>query len=629
MAAADAVAVVTSYLRTLFEFGQDAADGLTVLHNRTNMVRVFGNSVTVKNSGGETRTRCVTSCAGSTAFLTVVAQTRRGFLSGGSAAQTADLSDTDKAIQLEEAHARVTVALTRARRLCVLLCPLDQKGPIGAATVLGCLQYGLGHLTQNCLHMPLWQESASLMSPSDASFLNRLENMTPYSLLPPLALVVMRPSRFTEDFTFIRLHLVVVDLKRHWSPRRKGLGVVWQQLRYAAPYCTPMSTHDSISHNTFDNTQYVFGYARDNSTFPVFLLNPARWQQESFCLVALVSAKILPLDVTPEIHILSLEHFYDSFRAVSMTSLHPVILDKYGLTAELLSQDLRVSQVTAAAITRPDVRDLGPEEAAEYSDDDQASGPPLATPRDVRDQEGEAGMSQVSLSSSEDTSAVFSGTDDEEHDQELFLEAYTASKRNPGQFNTREGLRDWFDGVERLPDSWPLARLSVTLDGLVMQVEKVAMTAAMQIIASHVAPEQCLPELTQLAKDLTVSLALHLADRVATFLNGVLVENAVLLVGTATSPLLQASYWVRPIYEELLYASSHTYQGADGEARRASNGLVKIISGKVTSAGYQPQQTAGSCISPLTVFGRQLSASVLQIWFPAHWTYPYLGRHCS
>ena len=81
------------------------------------------------------------SSAGSTAFLSVVAQTRRGFLSGGSARQTANLTDTEKAIQLEEAYARATVALTRARRLCVLLCPLDQKGPIGAATILGCLQY--------------------------------------------------------------------------------------------------------------------------------------------------------------------------------------------------------------------------------------------------------------------------------------------------------------------------------------------------------------------------------------------------------------------------------------------------------------------------------------------------------
>ena len=41
MEAADAVAVVTKYLRTLFEFGPDAADSLTVLHNRTNMVRVL------------------------------------------------------------------------------------------------------------------------------------------------------------------------------------------------------------------------------------------------------------------------------------------------------------------------------------------------------------------------------------------------------------------------------------------------------------------------------------------------------------------------------------------------------------------------------------------------------------
>ena len=63
MEAADSVTVVTDYLREHFRFGPDAADSLTVLHNRTNMVRVFGNSVTVKNSGGETRTRCVSPVA--------------------------------------------------------------------------------------------------------------------------------------------------------------------------------------------------------------------------------------------------------------------------------------------------------------------------------------------------------------------------------------------------------------------------------------------------------------------------------------------------------------------------------------------------------------------------------------
>ena len=247
MEAADAVAVVTKYLRTLFEFGPDAAESLTVLHNRTNMVRVFGNSVTVKNSEGETRTRCVTSCAGSTSYLSVVAQTRRGFLSGGSASQTKNMTDQEKEIQLEEAYARATVALTRARRLCVLLCPLDQKGPIGAATILGCLQYGLGHLHFSNLAMPLWSEAVRLTSPSDASFLRQLEVMSPHSLLPPVSLLVMRPSRDGSDYTFVRLHLIVVDLYRHWYSNRKGVGVVWHQMRNAAPYCTPMASHDSIT----------------------------------------------------------------------------------------------------------------------------------------------------------------------------------------------------------------------------------------------------------------------------------------------------------------------------------------------------------------------------------------------
>ena len=182
----------------------------------------------------------------------------------------------EKEIQLEEAYARVTVALTRARRLCILQCPLDQKGSIGAATILGCLQYGLDHLHLSQLAMSLWQEAVRLTSPSDASFLRQLENMTSHSFLPPVSILVMRLTRDGRNCTFLRLHLVVVDLYRHWSSNRKGLGVVWYQLRNAAPYCTPMASHDSITHGPHCNDRYAFGYARDNSTLPVFLLNPAR-----------------------------------------------------------------------------------------------------------------------------------------------------------------------------------------------------------------------------------------------------------------------------------------------------------------------------------------------------------------
>ena len=106
-----------------------------------------------------------------------------------------------------------------------------------------------------------------------------------------------------------------------------------------------------------------------------------------------------------------------------MTSLRPVIIDKYGLTPDMLTHDLRVSQRTAAAVCRPDVRDLVPGEADVVSEDDSAPCLTGHTPRDVRDPDGDIAMSQGSWSSSEDTSAVASGTDDGEQDQELFLEA--------------------------------------------------------------------------------------------------------------------------------------------------------------------------------------------------------------
>ena len=108
-----------------------------------------------------------------------------------------------------------------------------------------------------------------------------------------------------------------------------------------------------------------------------------------------------------------------------------------------------------------------------------------------------------------------------------------------------DSLRRWFSSVERLPDSWPLARLSITLDGLTSQLSKVVMSATMEIIASCRYPDYGLPSVTQLAaKDVTVALALHLADLVANWLCGIVDQQAVLLFNESTACMLQASYWV-------------------------------------------------------------------------------------
>ena len=63
------------------------------------------------------------------------------------------LPEEERRTQEEEAYARVTVALTRARKICVIFCPLDMKGLIGAATVMGSLMYGAGHCWNGMVNM--------------------------------------------------------------------------------------------------------------------------------------------------------------------------------------------------------------------------------------------------------------------------------------------------------------------------------------------------------------------------------------------------------------------------------------------------------------------------------------------
>ena len=105
-----------------------------------------------------------------------------------------------------------------------------------------------------------------LTAPSDATFISRLHASTPTSMLPPLSILVMRPSPSGSGYGFVRLHLVVVDVNYHWAARNHGVRYVWSFLKDASPYCTPMSCGRVEGTQTFCNERFVFGYARDKST---------------------------------------------------------------------------------------------------------------------------------------------------------------------------------------------------------------------------------------------------------------------------------------------------------------------------------------------------------------------------
>ena len=76
---------------------------LAVLHNRNKMVNAFATTEWVAGSEGAVISRSVSSCAGMTAYLVLLAQTRVGFLSGGRGKSFRQLAPQEQAAQREEA----------------------------------------------------------------------------------------------------------------------------------------------------------------------------------------------------------------------------------------------------------------------------------------------------------------------------------------------------------------------------------------------------------------------------------------------------------------------------------------------------------------------------------------------
>ena len=109
--------------------------------------------------------------------------------------------------QLEEAYARATVAIARARALCVLLGPLDMRG------VMGTLMEWGGHVWAGEAHFYLHDHE---LTPPNKSFIDMLKINSCLSGLhfPPPAIVEALQEDVTNYHKVRRLHLIVVNLGR-------------------------------------------------------------------------------------------------------------------------------------------------------------------------------------------------------------------------------------------------------------------------------------------------------------------------------------------------------------------------------------------------------------------------------
>ena len=319
MHAATDIGSAVDWLQRQVVLSSDENGCLAVLHNRNKMVATFGNSEWVTQSEGAVQSKSVTSCAGMTAHFVLLAQTKVGFLSGGRSRRMKELPQKEVLAQLEEAYARATVALTRAQKLCIIMGPLDMRGLLGAATVIGCLKYGAGvcgvHADNPSAEVFLKERSLNA-GPDDSAFLQSLRWSlnTPRGAYPPVALAEIYREHKLPLTKIRRLHLMVVDLDKSRSVSTR----VYQdfkecQIPADLAGClntlpVPISRRDCLF-----RVRFVFAYSVDNSDRPSYLLWPHRGTGGQFWLVDPWSGKYFDLAAARFIAPIGLEHFFDAF----------------------------------------------------------------------------------------------------------------------------------------------------------------------------------------------------------------------------------------------------------------------------------------------------------------------------
>ena len=588
MHAVSDIGALVEWLQENITFGHDSTDNLAVLHNQNHMVQEFGLSAWVAQSKRQVISRSVTSCAGMTAFMVVVAQTKIGFLTGGRGQKFRGLPEEERHTQEEEAYARATVALTRARKMCVIFCPLDMKGLIGAATVMGSLMYGAGHCWHGTVSMHLRGSSLDDCL-SDDQFLSSLDhNDVPGGTMaqrryPPVALIECVADIMQKHHKVRRLHLVIVDLWRPWKINQAQVRSLTDQLRRLRPCphadcTTPLSPEPGKT--PLHGRRFVYGYSLDGSDFPCYLLWPLRTQTGSFCLLESQTRRYVDIEHAGFLCPLGLRHFYDGFSLRAEVSIRSSALTAFQLQEDDVSIDLVLSRAAVAAKgwaghQEQPVDQNAPE--ADRRNDDVIS---------VSDSEVDHDSSQGCESSYASGSSTSSGEDSSESEPAMSEVSDQYSMLDHAYQSVRDAFHTTAEGrliggdsslnqLESLPAHWPLAKLTLPLKFGVNRLDGLVVGYLMELMATHSDASQCRKQISSFAKTLTVRVATYLAKEIASLFRPVLYHPLMSLTDEDTLPLLTSEFWVRPVYEELLHAASRFNLSPEAELKRPTSNLVK------------------------------------------------------
>ncbi len=270
------------------------------------------------------------------------------------------LPDTEITAQLEEAYARATVALTRAQKLCIIMGPLDMRGLMGAATVIGCLKYGAGvcgRSDDNPAAEVYLKEKTIDEGPDDSAFLDSLRRSlnTPRGAYPPVVMAEIYREKVQRDTKIRRLHLIVVDLGRTRCVSQR----VHHDIQAAYLDADPTNSLNTLpvpcfGTEGFDSLRYIYGYGIDGSDRPSYLLWPCRGEGGHFWLTDPWSGRFFDPTTATHLAPMRLEHFFDAFALTPMRSIR-----RPAATALYIPED-DISEGLIVQPSRADMYDLTP-----------------------------------------------------------------------------------------------------------------------------------------------------------------------------------------------------------------------------------------------------------------------------
>ena len=240
-----------------------------------------------------------------------------------------------------------------ALRNCLsFMGPLDMRGLVGAATIMGCLKYGacfsgLDAQDDSVLILRLKDEDL-LEAPDDSAFLHslRLSCSRVNGVYPPLALVEAFITEDDDTPRVRRLHLIVVDLTRR---RRLSTRVSRLLSRINVDDCAAQCWNTLPIPWKQDQEpyelRYVFGYAMDGTDLPWYILWPVRTEDHSFWCFDAWKGDWVQLDKCGFLGPVGIEHFFDAFCFCPQRPWRAAAIQALGIPSCHIAEDTHIKML--------------------------------------------------------------------------------------------------------------------------------------------------------------------------------------------------------------------------------------------------------------------------------------------